>query len=29
MNDNKIQLFQNDEFGQIRAIIVNEEPWFV
>lgn len=29
MNDNKIQLFKNEEFGQIRAIIVDEEPWFI
>ncbi len=25
----KIQVFPNDEFGQIRAILINGEPWFV
>ena len=29
MNDNKIQLFNNDEFGEIRIIEVDGEPWFV
>lgn len=27
MND--IQLFSNDEFGTIRASVIDEEPWFV
>ena len=27
MND--IQLFSNDEFGSIRATVIDEEPWFV
>lgn len=27
MND--LQIFQNDEFGQIRTLTINEEPWFV
>ncbi len=25
----KIQVFPNDEFGQIRAILINGDPWFV
>lgn len=27
MND--IQIFQNEEFGQVRSIIIDDEPWFV
>lgn len=27
MND--LQIFQNDEFGQIRTLTVEDEPWFV
>ena len=27
--NNEIQLFHNDEFGDIRTIIINGEPWFV
>lgn len=26
---NEIQIFQNPEFGEIRTIIINGEPWFV
>lgn len=26
---NELQLFNNSEFGSIRAIEVNGEPWFV
>ena len=26
---NDIQLFHNDQFGDIRALAVNDEPWFV
>ena len=26
---NELQIFNNDEFGQVRTLIVNEEPWFV
>lgn len=29
MNDNKIQLFKNEEFGEIRTIEIDGEPWFV
>ena len=27
MND--LQIFENSEFGQIRTIEINNEPWFV
>lgn len=27
MND--IQIFKNDEFGEVRTLLVNNEPWFV
>lgn len=27
MND--LQIFQNEEFGQVRSIIIDDEPWFV
>ena len=27
MND--LQIFQNDEFGQIRTLTIEDEPWFV
>lgn len=26
---NSVQIFQNNQFGEIRAIIQNNEPWFV
>lgn len=26
---NELQIFNNDEFGQVRTLIVNDEPWFV
>lgn len=26
---NEIQIFNNEEFGQIRTILINEEPWMV
>ena len=29
MNDSEIQLFQNEEFGEIRTIEIDGEPWFV
>jgi len=28
MNDN-LRIFENDEFGKVRTLIINEEPWFV
>lgn len=27
--DNKIEIFENSEFGKIRTMSVNNEPWFV
>lgn len=27
--ENKIQVFSNDEFGKVRTLMVNNEPWFV
>lgn len=26
---NKIEVFKNEEFGEIRTVIINGEPWFV
>lgn len=26
---NKLQIFNNEEFGQIRAITIDREPWFI
>lgn len=26
---NKIEVFSNDEFGRVRAMLINNEPWFV
>lgn len=26
---NQLQVFQNNEFGQIRTLIIEDEPWFV
>lgn len=28
-NSNKIQIFNNDVFGEIRTTVINDEPWFV
>ena len=28
MNDN-LRVFENEEFGKVRTLIINEEPWFV
>lgn len=27
--ENKIQVFSNDEFGKVRTLMANNEPWFV
>ena len=27
--ENKIQIFKNSEFGEIRTVQINDEPWFV
>lgn len=26
---NEIQIFNNSEFGQVRSLVINNEPWFV
>ena len=26
---NELQVFNNDEFGSIRTVIIENEPWFV
>lgn len=25
----EIQIFKNEEFGQVRTMLINNEPWFV
>lgn len=27
--ENKITIFENNEFGKVRTTFINEEPWFV
>lgn len=27
--DNQIKIFESDEFGQVRTVIINNEPWFI
>lgn len=27
--NNEIQIFKNNEFGEIRGILINDEPWFI
>lgn len=29
MNENKLTVFNNEEFGDIRVVEINSEPWFV
>ena len=26
---NKMQIFKNDEFGQVRTVVIDNEPYFV
>lgn len=26
---NEIKIFKNAEFGEIRTVVINGEPWFV
>ena len=26
---NELQIFENEEFGEIRTVTINNEPWFV
>lgn len=27
--NNKIKVFENAEFGPVRTVTINDEPWFV
>lgn len=27
--ENKIRVFENQEFGKVRTVVINDEPWFV
>ena len=27
--ENGIEVFKNEQFGEVRAILINDEPWFV
>lgn len=27
--ENQLQIFNNEKFGQVRTVLINEEPWFV
>ena len=27
--ENKIKIFESEEFGKIRTVIINDEPWFI
>ncbi len=29
MNETQIQVFKNEEFGEIRTVVIDGEPWFV
>ncbi len=29
MNENKIEIFNNTEFGSVRTVMINNEPYFV
>lgn len=26
---NELKIFQNEEFGEVRSLVINDEPWFV
>lgn len=26
---NELKIFENEEFGQVRTVMVDNEPWFV
>ena len=26
---NEVQIFNNEEFGQVRTLVIDGEPWFV
>lgn len=27
--DNNVTIFNNEEFGQVRTVVIDDEPWFV
>ena len=27
--DNKIEVFKNEQFGEVRTVLIGVEPWFV
>ena len=27
--ENNVQVFNNDEFGEVRTVMIHGEPWFV
>lgn len=29
MTNNAIQVFNNEDFGEVRMIMIDDEPWFV
>lgn len=29
MENNKVEIFKNEQFGEVRTVLVNGEPWFV
>ncbi len=29
MTNTNMEIFNNEEFGEVRAIVINGEPWFV
>lgn len=26
---NKLKVFKNEEFGEVRSLLINNEPWFI
>ena len=26
---NELEIFKNEEFGEVRMLVINDEPWFV
>ena len=29
MKNNNLQIFENKDFGQVRILEINNEPWFI
>lgn len=27
--ENKVTVFENEKFGTVRTVVINDEPWFV